>query len=70
MKLEATKMNVNKFFEIILATVKQFYGEQFDKLGQEEKQAVIMKFASDLFGQNKEILDAVATSAYIELKYN
>lgn len=63
-------MNVNKFFEIILATVKQFYGEQFDNLGQAEKKAVIMKFASDLFGQNKEILDAVATSAYIELKYN
>ena len=63
-------MNVNKFFEIILATVKQFYGEQFDKLNQDEKRAVIMKFANDLFGQNKEILDAVATSAYIELKYN
>ncbi len=63
-------MNVNKFFEIILATVKRFYGEQFDKLNQDEKRAVIMKFANDLFGQNKEILDAVATSAYIELKYN
>lgn len=63
-------MNVNKFFEIILATVKQFYGEQFDSLGENEKKAVIMQFASDLFGQNKEILDAVATSAYLELKYN
>lgn len=63
-------MNVNKFFEIILATVKQFYGEQFDKLNQDGKRAVIMKFANDLFGQNKEILNAVATSAYIELKHN
>lgn len=60
-------MSYKCFLTIIISTVKQFYGEQFDSMNQHEKSAVIMKVASDLFGTHEYIMKAVAIATHTEL---
>lgn len=60
-------MKYMNFLEIILGTVKEVYGEQFDNLAQQDKAAVVMKFASDICGAHKDIMEAVAIATQIEL---
>lgn len=59
-------MTITRFFEVILATLKNEYGKDFEAMNQEEKIG-LMIFADQITKEEPEIMKAMAHAAYTEL---
>lgn len=60
-------MTTTRFFEVILATLKNEYGQDFEAMTQEEKMGLMMIFADQITKEEPEIMKAMAHAAYTEL---
>lgn len=57
-------MDIVKFMELELQTLKQGYGEEFEKLTQEEKMNLMIIFANQTCHQYPELMQVLANSVY------
>lgn len=57
-------MDVVKFMELELQTLKQGYGEEFEKLTQDEKMNIMIIFANQTCHQYPELMQFLANSVY------
>ena len=57
-------MDIIKFMELELQTLKQGYGEEFEKLTQEEKMNLMIIFANQTCHQYPELMQVLANSVY------
>lgn len=60
-------MTTTKFFEVILATLKKEYGQDFEAMTQEEKMGLVMIFADQITKDEPEIMQSIAHAVYAEL---
>ena len=57
-------MDIVKFMELELQTLKQGYGEEFEKLTQDEKMNIMIIFANQTCHQYPELTQVLANSVY------
>lgn len=57
-------MDIMKFMELELKTLKEGYGEEFEKLTQEEKMNIMIIFANRTCHQYPELMQVLANSVY------
>ena len=57
-------MDIIKFMELELQTLKQGYGEEFEKLTQDAKMNLMIIFANQTCHQYPELMQVLANSVY------
>ena len=64
---EGKKMDTTRFFEVILATLKKEYGQDFEAMSLDEKMGLVMIFADQITKDEPEIMQGLASAVYTEL---
>ena len=64
---EGKKMDTTRFFEVILATLKKEYGQDFEAMSLDEKMGLVMIFADQITKDEPEIMQGLANAVYTEL---
>lgn len=60
-------MDTTRFFEVILATLKKEYGQDFEAMSLGEKMGLVMIFADQITKDEPEIMQGLANAVYTEL---
>ena len=60
-------MDTTRFFEVILATLKKEYGQDFEAMSLDEKMGLVMIFADQITKDEPEIMQGLANAVYTEL---